>query len=164
LLSSTLLHSQVREKGGAYGGGLTVGGQTMSFYSYRDPNVGTTLEVFSSALDWVRSNAFSDRDIEEAKLSVLAGMDVPVPPGGRGMTLFKYRITDEMRQQFRDRLFATTRQDMQRVAEQYLAAESAVCILGTKQQSSEATQALGSQQPFDVISLEELSARLVKTP
>ena len=48
LLSSKYLHSQIREKGGAYGGGAASNPSSgvFSFYSYRDPNCQQTLDAF----------------------------------------------------------------------------------------------------------------------
>lgn len=45
LLSSTFLHNEIREKGGAYGGGLGIG-HSAQFYSYRDPHVLRTVSVY----------------------------------------------------------------------------------------------------------------------
>ncbi|GFS93409.1 presequence protease, mitochondrial [Trichonephila clavipes] len=73
LMSSKFLHSEIREKGGAYGGGASInkGGHFM-FYSYRDPNVTKTLKAFSSGIDWLLERSYSDCNINEAKLGVFS--------------------------------------------------------------------------------------------
>ena len=73
LLSSKYLHPQIREKGGAYGGGAASNPSSgvFSFYSYRDPNCQQTLDAFDSSLDWLyKPGAFTQRDVDEAKLGV----------------------------------------------------------------------------------------------
>jgi len=54
LLKSRFLHREIREKGGAYGGGSgfsSIDG-LFSLYSYRDPNPQRTVSVFDEALKW----------------------------------------------------------------------------------------------------------------
>lgn len=60
VLSNAFLHREIREKGGAYGGGMSAAGGLVSFYSYRDPNVEPTLHHYDSALRWARQGKFSD--------------------------------------------------------------------------------------------------------
>jgi len=38
-MENTVLHKEIREKGGAYGSGCKMGDNIISFYSYRDPNI-----------------------------------------------------------------------------------------------------------------------------
>ncbi len=59
---------QPREKGGAYGGGAALNSSgVLSYYSYRDPNLEATLDAFERSAEWT---AFTERDVEEAKLGV----------------------------------------------------------------------------------------------
>ena len=57
VLSLGYLHREIREKGGAYGGGAAanVGGGTFTFSSYRDPNQAETLRAFDNAVAWAAS-------------------------------------------------------------------------------------------------------------
>ena len=52
ILSLGNLHKFIREKGGAYGGGLRMNATkaSMSFFSYRDPNTLKTLENFEKSV------------------------------------------------------------------------------------------------------------------
>ena len=43
-------------------------------------------------------------------------VDSPVPPSGKGSSLFYRGITDDMRQQHRDRIFTVTKDDIVDVA------------------------------------------------
>ena len=62
LLSSKYLHTEIREKGGAYGGGCSANptSGTLSFYSYRDPNFEKTLDVFNSSNEWIQQGSFTN--------------------------------------------------------------------------------------------------------
>ncbi|XP_035222726.1 presequence protease, mitochondrial-like isoform X2 [Stegodyphus dumicola] len=121
LLSRKYLHHQIREKGGAYGGGakLGKGGQFM-FYSYRDPNVSKTLDSFVAGIEWLIQTNHSDQDINEAKLGVFREVDAPVPPGSKGSLFFKEGISHEMKQELRDRVFSCTKGDLVEAAQKYL--------------------------------------------
>eukprot|EP00123_Amoebidium_parasiticum_P018496 comp24222_c3_seq1/m.44621 comp24222_c3_seq1/g.44621 ORF comp24222_c3_seq1/g.44621 comp24222_c3_seq1/m.44621 type:complete len:1016 (-) comp24222_c3_seq1:414-3461(-) len=132
LLSAKYLHREIREKGGAYGGGLGLNSGVLGFYSYRDPAVDSTLRAFESSAEWVQKGNFEDSDIDEAKLSLFQKLDAPVAPGSKGMSEFVYGTTDAQRQTDRDRLFAVQREDLQRVAGQYLKgqSEAATVVIG----------------------------------
>ncbi|KAJ4443871.1 hypothetical protein ANN_05658 [Periplaneta americana] len=122
LVTSKFLHPHIREKGGAYGSGLSLSPSgVLSFYSYRDPNTTATFDTFDQASAWVQQNAFSDEDIEEAKLGVFQVVDAPVPPGSKGMNKFLYGIDDLLLQMHRAALMSVSRQDLLRVADTYLA-------------------------------------------
>ena len=47
---------------------------------------------------------------------VCAQIDKPVTPGNMGMKLFLHDLSDDMRQVYRDHLFAVTREDIMRAA------------------------------------------------
>ncbi|KAJ0059377.1 hypothetical protein NL108_016005, partial [Boleophthalmus pectinirostris] len=83
MMTAKFLHGEIREKGGAYGGGARMGGGLFTFYSYRDPQSVQTLSAFRRGADWAKSGLFSDQDIEEAKLSVFSAVDAPVAPSDK---------------------------------------------------------------------------------
>lgn len=55
LAANTLLHREIREKGGAYGSGMRVDplSSVVSLFSYRDPNTLRTYEQYSQCLDQI---------------------------------------------------------------------------------------------------------------
>lgn len=133
MMTAKFLHGEIREKGGAYGGGARMGGGLFSFYSYRDPNSLQTLDAFHKGVDWARSGQFTQQDIDEAKLSVFSAVDSPVAPSDKGMECFLRGITDDMRQGHRERLFAVTHHNLVDVAGRYLGLGQRTCgvaILG----------------------------------
>ncbi|XP_071232100.1 presequence protease, mitochondrial-like [Salvelinus alpinus] len=133
MMTAKYLHGEIREKGGAYGGGARVGGGLFTFYSYRDPNSVQTLSTFRKSVDWVRLGQFTQQDIDEAKLSVFSAVDSPVAPSNKGMGRFLSGITDELKQAHRERLFAVTDKSLVNVAGRYLGIGQRTCgvaILG----------------------------------
>jgi len=116
LLRWNYLHQQIREKGGAYGAGSSMGSEVFAFFSYRDPNVDNTLEQFSKAVDWVCSGQFSDRDVDECLLSVFADVDSPVAPSRRGTGKFNDGMTNEERQKKREAFLGLTKDKLVKAA------------------------------------------------
>ncbi|XP_792865.3 presequence protease, mitochondrial [Strongylocentrotus purpuratus] len=121
LMSAKYLHREIREKGGAYGGGASMGTEgAFKFYSYRDPNTVETMSAFESSVQWALDGKFTQQDIDEAKLSVFSVVDSPLSPAEKGATLFSTGIDNDMKQETRDALFAVTKDDLRDVAERYL--------------------------------------------
>ena len=121
LSTNIYLHSEVREKGGAYGGGAKLSSDgVFTFYSYRDPNSLKTFEIFDGTFEFLKNHRFSESNLVEAKLAVFQEIDAPVPPSNRGLVNFLYGITDDDIQKRRERIKAVTREQVLEVAEKYL--------------------------------------------
>jgi Zn-dependent M16 (insulinase) family peptidase len=124
ILRSMYLHREIREKGGAYGGFALYSPEDglFSFASYRDPHIVSTLKVFETAADFIRSGDFSDEDVKEAVLQVCSEIDKPDSPGPAARKAYYRRIislTDSMREQFKRRLLKLTRQQVVDAAGKY---------------------------------------------
>ncbi|KAH0542232.1 Mitochondrial presequence protease [Glutinoglossum americanum] len=122
LLTHKHLHHEIREKGGAYGGGAYsrgLGG-VFGFYSYRDPNPLNTMKIVRESGAWARERQWTERDIEEAKLSVFQSLDAPKSVSSEGMTLFLEGVTEEMAQARREQLLDVTERDVGEAAQKYL--------------------------------------------
>ena len=114
LLSRKFLHSEIREKGSAYGSGMRVDPNgVLSFYSNRDPNLEKTLNVFDASFAWASNESnFTEQDINEAKIGVFKDLDNPIMPGNHGMSLFLNGVTDDMLQQYRQGVFGVRKGDI----------------------------------------------------
>jgi Zn-dependent M16 (insulinase) family peptidase len=137
LLTFKQLHPEIREKGGAYGGGAYSRGLGGLFgmYSYRDPNPQNSMKIMSGAGEWARERAWTAQDLEEAKLSAFQGYDAPQSVSAEGMRLFLSGVTDDMLQERRERLLDVTAEQVKSVADEFLvkrASEASVAILGEK--------------------------------
>jgi Zn-dependent M16 (insulinase) family peptidase len=124
LMNDTFLHRQLREQGGAYGGGAASNAMAaiFSFYSYKDPNLFSSLEAYESFVRFIERGAFDETALEEAKLGVLQDLDAPISPGSRAEVAYAWRRsgkTGQMRQHFRDLLIRTRREDIQALIPRY---------------------------------------------
>jgi len=122
LLTHKHMHHEVREKGGAYGAGAysrPLDG-VFGFYSYRDPNPVNTINIMRNAGRWAVDKKWSDRDLEDAKISVFQGVDAPRAVNEEGMSTFVYGITEEMKQKRREQLLDVTKDQVREVAQKYI--------------------------------------------
>ncbi|PHH61784.1 hypothetical protein CDD81_7948 [Ophiocordyceps australis] len=122
LLTHKYLHHEIREKGGAYGGGATCNALngTFGFYSYRDPNPQNTLNIMRNAGQWAVKKQWTDRDLEEAKISLFQDIDAPKAVNQEGMDSFITGRTEEMRQKKREQLLDVTKDQVQEAAQKHL--------------------------------------------
>ncbi len=123
-LTDGFLHPAIRERGGAYGGGASFDSDSGAFvfYSYRDPRLGETLVDFDRALDWLATPA-PGALLEEAILGVIRGLDKPRSPAGAAVHWFYSELHGRdagFREQFRQRVLATTVDDLRAAAARYL--------------------------------------------
>ncbi|KAG6973549.1 hypothetical protein JG688_00003476 [Phytophthora aleatoria] len=133
IMSSCYLHQQVREQGGAYGSGVSQNEGSFSMSSHYDPNTFKTLDAYAGARGWAVSGEFSDRDVQEALLSVFASVDAPKTPSMKGRMSFLRGITNDMRQRRREQYLSLKRQDLVDVAQKYFgtdAPEKRIVIIG----------------------------------
>ncbi|GJN75036.1 mitochondrial presequence protease [Purpureocillium lilacinum] len=140
LLTHKHLHHEIREKGGAYGGGALCKplDGLFGFYSYRDPNPQNTLGIMRNAGRWAVNKEWTDRDLEEAKISVFQSVDAPKAVNQEGMARFLSGITEEMKQKKRQQLLDVTKEQVREAAQKYLVetvekGEDRVAFLGEKQ-------------------------------
>lgn len=125
MMSSCYLHQQVREQGGAYGSGVAQGEGYFSLSSHYDPNTWKTLTAYDNALAWAADGRFSDRDVQEALLSIFSGIDAPKSPSATGRMTFLRGISNEMRQARREQYLELTRSGLVDVAQRYFASPQA---------------------------------------
>ncbi|KAM0283408.1 hypothetical protein ACHAQH_002531 [Verticillium albo-atrum] len=160
LLTHKHLHHEIREKGGAYGGGAysrALDG-LFGFYSYRDPNPQNTLSIMRGAGQWAVDKSWAERDLEEAKLSIFQSVDAPRSVNEEGMGRLLSGITDEMKQTRREQLLDVTKEQVRAVAQKFLVdglkkEEERVAFLGEKRNWVDATWKI---QEMDIKGVEDL--------
>jgi Zn-dependent M16 (insulinase) family peptidase len=124
LLRSMVLHREIREKGGAYGGFALYNPEDGIFCmaSYRDPHIVRTESIYRDAAESLLQQRFSDEDVKEAILQVCSEIDKPDPPGPAARKAF-YRaivsLSDELRADFKSRLLGLRRQQVLQAVEDY---------------------------------------------
>ncbi|WP_372718267.1 insulinase family protein [Immundisolibacter sp.] len=124
-LRNGFLHTAIRERGGAYGGGAGFDADSAAFrfYSYRDPRLADTLNDFGRALEWLHGDEHPPQAVEEAILGVIGGIDRPASPAGEARKAFHAGLfgrTAQARQSYRQTVLGVTLDDLRRVASTYL--------------------------------------------
>lgn len=117
IFDNVVLHTKIREQGGAYGGGATCNSMSANFYfySYRDPNINNTLDAFEEAVDKISKGKFDDSDLEEAKFEMIQSLDSPISPGSRGDVAYGWWCENKphaLRQKFRTAVLELTREQV----------------------------------------------------
>lgn len=147
-LRNGFLHSAIREKGGAYGGGASYDGNACSFrfYSYRDPRLAETFQDFDASLDWLLNKEQHAYQLEEAILGLVSSMDKPGSPAGEAITAcyaLLHGRTPAFRKQLRERLLNVTIDDLKRVTHTYLRAQKPVRAVVAPVAKKEVLEQLG---------------------
>jgi len=130
ILRSLYLHREIREKGGAYGGFAIYNSEEglFSFGSYRDPHIKRTLDTYQKACDFIINGEYSQTDVKEAILQVCSEIDKPETPGPSAMKAFYRDITklsDDIRQQFKDSLLSLDKNRIKTIAQTYFTIDDA---------------------------------------
>lgn len=131
LLTFRYLHGEIREKGGAYGGGASLDALNglFTYYSYRDPQPLESLNIYDKAVNVnaynIKEGVISDEDLEQAKLTIFQKLEAPKSVRDDGMSYFNYDIDDETKQERRGALLDCSLEDVLEVCEKYFP-ESAV--------------------------------------
>lgn len=123
LMTAIVLHPAIRERGGAYGGGAIAQPGQISFYSYRDPRFGATLDDFNQSIARIGAGEFSAQQMEEAILSALRDSQAPRTPADQADVAWsaaRIGVTTADRQAFLDRARAVRKADVKAVIEQWL--------------------------------------------
>lgn len=111
ILSTGYLWNKVRVQGGAYGGGLRLSrAGSLILYSYRDPNLKETFEIFSKIPKHLEDYEASDREMTKAVIGSISDLDTPLTPSMKGETDAAYfiaGITQDDIQKERDQVLKT---------------------------------------------------------
>jgi Zn-dependent M16 (insulinase) family peptidase len=116
------LWHKVRVQGGAYGGGCVLDRRSglFAYYSYRDPNLTETLDVFDATADFLRSADISASDLERCIIGTIGEIEPYRLPDSRGYAAMQRHLVgdnDAVRQQVRDEVMATTVADVRNFSE-----------------------------------------------
>lgn len=134
------LWEKIRMQGGAYGAFCRFGKQSgvLTFLSYRDPNLLTTLEVYDQTATILRKVELNEKELTRNIIGAISAMDSYQLPDAKGYTSMVRHLfgeSDETRQQTRNEVLGTTVADFHRFAEVIDAAQSVgrVVVMGSQQ-------------------------------
>ena len=136
-LSMSWLWDTVRVQGGAYGAVCRYNPYSgiLSMSSYRDPHLGKTLLNYDAAAAWLRAFSFDGLLRKQAVIGAIGELDAWQMPDARGFAAFTNHLvglTDAMRQNERDEIFAAAQADFANFAAalEGIAASRAVAVIG----------------------------------
>jgi len=115
-LRNSWLWERIRVQGGAYGAFCLFDrlSGTLSFVSYRDPNLLKTLENFDQTAAFLRNLELSKDELTKAIIGTIGDIDTYMLPDGKGYASLLRHLTGdskEDRQRLRDEVLGTTAKD-----------------------------------------------------
>ena len=121
-LRTSWLWEKIRVQGGAYGAFCMFDRLSgiMTFVSYRDPNLVTTLDSFDRSVDFLRSIDLSDSELTKAIIGTIGNIDSYLLPDARGFVATLRHLNgdaEEHRQKMREEVLATSAADFKAFAE-----------------------------------------------
>ena len=144
------LHREIREKGGAYGGGALFSAENglFSFYSYRDPHIVRTFQIYESAVSEITKGELEDDKVAEAVLGTCGSVDPLESPDTKGRRRFyddRAGYSLELRSNYKKGLLEVTADDLRRVAETYLTGNDAsLATISGPEKIAEANKEMGN--------------------
>lgn len=96
LLTNEYLYNEVRAKGGAYGQGIRFSRKGyMSLYSYRDPNLEKTMDVYAALPDWLAKLEMSREDLAPFIIGTVDKFNPQRTPAGKGLLSLRLHISGQ---------------------------------------------------------------------
>lgn len=120
LLSLEYLHNRIRAKGGAYGDGIRLNRGYATLYSYRDPNLSKTQEVFEGAADWLDAQSVDEAAITNLVIGSYNVFEPHLTPklqAQRDMILYLRGVEDEVRNRRLSEALRTRPEDIRAFAQ-----------------------------------------------
>ncbi len=149
ILSMNYFWDKVRVHGGAYGcmSSYVMNGD-YRLVSYRDPNLGETIDVFDHAWECLRDFEADEREMTKMIIGTLSNTDIPLTPSGRGSrewTCYMSGTTFEELQEARDARLNATPEDIRACAELYkkTIAQDCLCVVGSEAKIDENKELFG---------------------
>ncbi|MCI1958477.1 MAG: insulinase family protein [Clostridia bacterium] len=116
IINTEYLWNEVRVKGGAYGCGCVFSRNgNLYFYSYRDPKVKSTFDIYNNTAEFIEKTDFSKDEIEKYTLGAVNEIDRPKSSTEileMSTICFMNDITDEMLQKSRDEMLSVNLDDI----------------------------------------------------
>ena len=157
-LRNEILHTSIREKGGAYGGGASYDGYNglFRFYSYRDPRLLETFADFDRAVEWLASHTITQQKLDEAILSTIGGIDRSESPAGLAKRSFYQQLqgrTPDVLASYREGVLSTNANDLKLMGEKYLQNPSSRAVVTSTEILADANKNLAAEKRFKEIVL-----------
>ena len=142
-MSYGYLWNQVRVLGGAYGAAFmaTENGR-MAFYSWRDPNLSRTMQVYADAVEYIANFEADEAEMTKYVIGTMSNVDMPRNPrmeGERGLNAYLTGRTFESVQKHRDEILNIGVEDVRALAAgvKTMLAQNCCCTVGSEKKVRE---------------------------
>ncbi|MCL2619304.1 MAG: insulinase family protein [Defluviitaleaceae bacterium] len=131
------LYEEIRVKGGSYGCGSGFNTRGIMFmYSYRDPELEATYEIFKKSAEHIRNLDLSQREMEKFIIGTIRAFDRPATNAHKGLTAavnYLQGWTDDDKQKERDEILATDLTKIKSFADLLVdaVAQDNICAVGS---------------------------------
>ncbi|WP_291582543.1 insulinase family protein [Clostridium sp. UBA6640] len=138
ILDSEYLYPKVRLQGGAYGCYIEMSNDgNLAFFSYRDPNLTRTIDVYNETYKFLENVDFAKKDMENFIIGTVGQVYKPLTPdrkGEKAVGNYICNITYEDVQRERDEILNTTIEDIKSYAEMIKSGmnEHYCCVVGNE--------------------------------
>ncbi len=139
IISSDYIWNKIRVEGGAYGGGCSFLKRGLFYlYSYRDPNVSKTFEIYKNIPQYLKNIQLSDRELQKYIIGTVSILDTPLKISKVMDKILKRtlsEISDEERQAEREAVLNIKQSDIIEFSDviKRSLSKSRVCSFGNKQ-------------------------------
>ncbi len=146
ILSKDYLHENIRAKGGAYGAGISLtSAGDITTYSYRDPNVDKTVDVYKGMPDFLANPGLDQDDLDQLIIGSMTTFHYPLAPSSvNGLMIARHfkGMTKEMVDQRLNEALDTKLSDLASFKEQIQTALDAdnLVVFGNKQKIESSAQ------------------------
>jgi Zn-dependent M16 (insulinase) family peptidase len=137
------LWNNIRVQGGAYGGGFSADmNGVFSLWSFRDPHLRRTVDVYKGVADHLENLALSDDDLTKTLIATIGSLDKPLTPsdkGGRVVGMLLSGLTQADIQRERDEVLSTTVEDLRQFAPMFREGmnQNNICVFGNEAKLAE---------------------------
>ena len=143
ILRTGYLWNNIRVQGGAYGGGFSADmNGVFSLWSFRDPHLRRTVDVYSGVAEYLENLDLSEEDLTKALIATIGSLDRPMTPsekGGRVIGMLLSGLTQEDIQRERDEVLSTTLTDLRGFARMFREGmeQNNICVFGNETKLTE---------------------------
>ena len=146
ILSLDYLWNNVRVKNGAYGSGVIFNAfGDFNLWSYRDPNLTETLEIYYNINNYVANIDVDEKDLNKYIIGTLNSLDVLMSPSAQAAYSLNKYITNspfEVYDKLVNEIKNTTVEDLRKLAIEFknMKSKTYTCVLGSKEKVLENKQ------------------------
>lgn len=154
VLSLDFLHNLIRAQGGAYGAGnpVQVSGN-IGFYSYRDPNLKRSYEIYHQVPEYIRQLEINDQDLEGSIIGSINKFDPVITPNMINSLMFQRRFDGRdaaYLKRMLGELVQVKSRELKPLAEIYekVLANESLCVIGDESKVREQAELFDRIEPL----------------